>query len=80
MILEKERLPTRSDLELALGRAYAAAGQPSKAFSIFHNLYFTMPLSAEANQADGELRRLPAASVAAPISGRRTANPRRDFC
>jgi soluble lytic murein transglycosylase len=70
-ILEKERLPTRSDLELALGRAYAAAGQPSKAFSIFHNLYFTMPLSAEANQADGELRRLPAASVAAPTAGER---------
>jgi soluble lytic murein transglycosylase len=70
-ILEKERLPTRSDLELALGRGYAAAGQPARAFTIFHNLYFTMPLSAEANQADMELRRLPAAAVANSTTGER---------
>lgn len=69
-LLEKERLPTRSDLELVLGRAYAA-GQPAKAALIFHNLYFTMPLSAEANQADGELRRLPASAVIAPTAGER---------
>ncbi|HTF45464.1 MAG TPA: transglycosylase SLT domain-containing protein [Terriglobales bacterium] len=70
-VLEKERLPTRSDLELVLGRGYAAAGQSAKAAIIFHNLYFTMPLSAEANQADGELRKLPAAAVAAPTTGER---------
>ncbi len=71
VLLEKERLPTRSDLELVLGRAYAGAGQPAKAAIIFHNLYFTMPLSAEANQADGELRRLPASAVVAPTTGER---------
>jgi soluble lytic murein transglycosylase len=70
-LLEKERLPTRSDLELVLGRAYAAAGQNPKAATIFHNLYFTMPLSGEANQADGELRKLPAAAVPAPTTGER---------
>jgi soluble lytic murein transglycosylase len=70
-VLEKERLPTRSDLELVLGRGYAAAGQSAKAATIFHNLYFTMPLSGEANQADGELRKLPASAVAAPTTGER---------
>jgi soluble lytic murein transglycosylase len=70
-VLEKERLPTRSDLELVLGRGYAAAGQSAKAATIFHNLYFTMPLSAEANQADSELRKLPASAVAAPTTGER---------
>ena len=29
-LLEKDRQPPRADLELALGRAYAAAGQPAK--------------------------------------------------
>ncbi len=41
-ILEKDRLPTRSDLELALGRAYAAAGAKCKgrhdiSQSVFHH-------------------------------------------
>jgi len=40
-LLEKDRLPFRADLELVLGRAYEAAGQPAKAFGIFRNLYFT---------------------------------------
>ena len=31
VLLEKDRQPTRADLELTLGRAYAAAGQPAKA-------------------------------------------------
>ena len=44
-MLEKDRQPTRADLELALGRAYAAAGQTAKAVDILRNLYVTMPLS-----------------------------------
>ena len=58
LLLEKDRQPTRADLELALGRAYAAAGQPAKAAEILRNLYITMPLSAEAGQADIELKKL----------------------
>ena len=57
-LLEKDRQPIRADLELALGRAYEAAGQPAKALTIFRNLYFTMPLSWEATQVDGDLRKL----------------------
>ena len=47
-VLEKDRQPPRADLELALGKAYAAAGEPAKAAEILRNLYVTMPLSAEA--------------------------------
>jgi soluble lytic murein transglycosylase len=54
--LEKHRLPTKSDIELALGRAYAAAGDKSKAAEIFHKIYFEMPTSAEAEPAALELR------------------------
>ena len=57
-VLEKNRQPPRADLELALGRAYAAAGQPGKAAEILRNLYITMPLSPEASQADVELKKL----------------------
>ncbi len=65
-VLEKDRQPTRSDLELTLGRAYAAAGQTAKAVAIFRNLYFTMPLSTEADLADGELKKLPLAQIPPP--------------
>lgn len=73
-LLEKSRLPTRADVELALGRAYAAAGQPEKAVSILRNLYVTMPMSAEATQADAELHKLALATAIPPLGfeGRRT--------
>jgi soluble lytic murein transglycosylase len=60
-LLEKNRQPTRADVELTLGRADAALGDPGKASSVLRNLYFTMPLSGEAAQADLELKKLPAA-------------------
>ncbi|HZQ67764.1 MAG TPA: transglycosylase SLT domain-containing protein [Terriglobales bacterium] len=63
-ILEKDREPIRSDLELALGRAYAAAGQMGKATEIYRNLYFTMPLSGEATQAEAELNKVSGLSQA----------------
>jgi len=66
-LLEKNRLPTRADVELALGRAYAAAGQPQKALGILRNLYVTMPLSAEAGQAEIELRKLPGTAPVPPL-------------
>ena len=39
----KIRVPIRSDLEFALGRAYAASGQTAKAAETFANIYYTMP-------------------------------------
>jgi len=59
-LLEKDREPTRAEIELVLGRAYAAAGRTAKAVDILRNLYFTMPLSEEANPAEVELRKLAA--------------------
>jgi soluble lytic murein transglycosylase len=60
-VLEKIRTPTRSDVEFALGRAYAASGQTAKAAETLGNIYFTMPASAEADAAYSELRKLPVA-------------------
>lgn len=72
--LEGDRQPVRADLELALGRAYAAANQPVKALAIFRNLYYTMPLSWEAGQVQGDLWKLAPAAQAQPvgIEARRT--------
>src|SRR5581483_1653650 len=63
-LLEKDRQPTRADLELVLGRAYEATGQNAKAVPILRNIYFTMPLSGEATQADIELKKLTASGQA----------------
>jgi soluble lytic murein transglycosylase len=59
-LLEKDRIPARSDLELALGRAYAQSGQPGKAAEAFTNIYYTMPASFEADAAYAEMKKLPA--------------------
>jgi len=67
-LLENDRQPTRADLELALGRAYEADNQPAKALAIFRSLYYTMPLSWEANQVQGDVSKLAAASQATPVS------------
>ncbi len=63
-VLEPIRLPTRSDLEFALGRAYAAAGQNSKAAETLANIYYTMPTCVEADAAFAALNKLP--NVPAP--------------
>jgi soluble lytic murein transglycosylase len=65
-VLEKDRAPTRADLELALGRAYAQSGDAAKAVTILRNIYFTMPLSSESLQADAELKKLPPNAVPPP--------------
>jgi soluble lytic murein transglycosylase len=57
-LLEKDRLPTRADLELVLGRAYAANGDKAKATAILANIYYTMPLSPEADDALRDLQKL----------------------
>lgn len=70
-LLEKDRKPLRSDLELVLGRAYEAAGQNSQAIAIFRNLYFNLPLSLEAPLAQTELNKLSASAKYAPTLAER---------
>jgi soluble lytic murein transglycosylase len=68
-LLEQIRVPVRSDVEFALGRAYAAAGQNAKAAEIFSYIYFTMPAATEADAAYAELKKLP--SVPPPTPAQR---------
>ncbi len=63
-LLEKDRLPARSDLELTLGRAYAALGQTARAAAALANVYYNMPTSSDAEAANAELRKLPQAPAA----------------
>ena len=67
-LMESDRKPVRADLELALGHAYEAADQAAKALAVFRNLYFTMPLSWEAIQSEGELKKLAAVPQIQPPS------------
>ena len=57
-LLEKNRLPARSDIELAIGKAYASLGQSPKASEALSNVYYNMPTSAEADAAYAELKKL----------------------
>ena len=66
-LLENDRQPIRADLELALGRAYEAAGQPAKALTIFRNIFYTMPTSWEASQVQGDLNKLTVLTQAPPV-------------
>jgi soluble lytic murein transglycosylase len=50
----------KADIELALGRAYAASGQTAKAVSVWNHVYAEMPLSAEASAAQLELLKVSA--------------------
>ncbi len=52
-ILEKDRLPARSDIEFTIGKAYAALGQTAKAAEALANVYYNMPTAAEADGATG---------------------------
>jgi soluble lytic murein transglycosylase len=54
-LLEQDRLPTRADFEVTLGRAYAAAGQPFKAAAALRAVYYGMPMAPEADEAEKEL-------------------------
>ncbi len=65
-LLEQNRTPVRSDIEFALGRAYAASGKNAKAAEIFANIYYTMPTAVEADAAHAELKKLPAVPQATP--------------
>ena len=67
-LLERDRQPTRADLELALGRAYEASHDPAKAGSIFRNIFYTLPLSTEASSAQAELEKLGASAALPAVS------------
>jgi len=68
-LLEKERAPVRSDVELAIGRAYEEAGEKDKASSALRNVYFNLPNSSEADAALVELRKL---GISGSVAERRT--------
>jgi soluble lytic murein transglycosylase len=68
-LLEKDRAPVRADVELAIGRAYEAAGDNQKAASAFRNLYYNLPTSFEADVAGPELHKL---GVSGSVAARRT--------
>jgi len=68
-LLEKDRAPVRADVELAIGRAYAAAGDNQKAASAFRNLYYNLPTSFEADVAGTELHKL---GISGSVAARRT--------
>jgi peptidoglycan lytic transglycosylase len=57
-VLEGVRKPVRSDIELALGKAYAGNGDNAKALESFHKIYYEMPLSPEADEAGAQLHQL----------------------
>lgn len=61
-LLEKDRQPVRSDIELALGKAYAALHEPAKASDALENIYYKMPTSPDADAAYSELKKLSIAS------------------
>jgi soluble lytic murein transglycosylase len=68
-LLEKDRSPVRSDFELMIGRAYAAAGDNTKAATAFRNVYYNIPTSVEADAAGGELQKL---HISGTVAERRT--------
>jgi tetratricopeptide (TPR) repeat protein len=68
-LLEKDRSPVRSDVELLIGRAYVAAGDNAKAATAFRNVYYNIPTSFEADAASTELQKL---HVSGTVTERRT--------
>ena len=53
--LEAHRQPVRASVELALGRSYLKSERPEKGMEVLKHLYFTMPLSPEADEAAAQL-------------------------
>ncbi len=73
-LLEKDRLPARSDIEFALGRGYAALGQNAKAAEALANVYYNMPTAAEADAAYANLKKLPSLPPVAPAQRKTRAD------
>ncbi len=73
-LLEGVRQPVRAEVELALGRAYAAQGESAKAAAVFNRIYCEMPLSPLEPAAYIELQKLNATGfIAAPTYEQRRA-------
>jgi soluble lytic murein transglycosylase len=73
-LLEKDRIPARSDIEFTLGRSYAILGQTAKAGDTLANIYYTMPTAAEADAALAELKKLPSIPPAVPAQHKARAD------
>jgi len=73
-LLEKDRLPARSDVELAIGKSYAALGQSPKASDALGNVYYNMPASADADAAYAELKKLSIATQPTPAQRKTRAD------
>ena len=58
VLLEAHRTPARADTELTLGRAYMALGENAKAAEALRVVYYTMPLSPLADEAETQLKAL----------------------
>ena len=71
-LLEKDRVPQRADVELGLGRAYAANGQTANAIAALRNVYYRLPTSPEADTANSELHKLTGAITPVSFADRRT--------
>jgi soluble lytic murein transglycosylase len=57
-LLERHRQPVRADVELALGRAYAASGDTTRAADTFRRLFIAIPTSSEAQAAKADFQKL----------------------
>jgi soluble lytic murein transglycosylase len=71
-LLEADRVPARADVELGLGRAYAAMGQTAKAVAALRNVYYRMPTSNEADTASTELKKMAGGIAPVSLADRRT--------
>jgi soluble lytic murein transglycosylase len=70
-LLESMR-DSKPDVELALGRAYAATGQSAKAVAVWNHIYAEMPLSQEASAAQIELLKVAGQGlISTPALGQR---------
>lgn len=65
-LLERHRQPMRADVELAVARALIHEGQIQQGAECLHKIYYGMPTSPEAEAAQSDLNKLPAASVPSP--------------
>jgi soluble lytic murein transglycosylase len=71
-ILEQHRTPLRPDVELVLGRAYQKTGNNAKASESYRLIYYTLPLSSQADEAEAQLQLMSGISLpTAPYAQRR---------
>jgi hypothetical protein len=74
-LLEKDRVPARPDVELGLGRAYAALGQSAKAVAA-EQRYYRMPTAGRLHGRRGvKTRRLDPRWAGRPSHARRSCLP-----